>query len=185
MFSSRGSSQPRGWIHVFYVSCTGRQVLYHWCYPGSPSKWMSFTKGNILSDAVTRWGGLRRPEGRWPGTWASPLLLPDIWGISPWTQWAGPRATLRRTRGNVYCTLLPLQPVDKSSDSCLRGLPWCPWCRCWLGMLIYLQLKSAHKDLSVLIRRSVKWYCGENMGLGCLTDLKSNVGSGRLWLPDL
>lgn len=40
-------------------------------------------------------------------------------------------------------------------------------------MLIYLQLKSAHKDLSVLIRRSVKWYCGENMGLGCLTGLKS------------
>ena len=49
----------------------------------------------------------------------------------------------------------------------------------------YFQLKSAHKDLSMLIRRSVKWYCGENMGLGCLTGLKSNVGSGRLWLPDL
>ena len=28
--SSRGSSQPRDWTHVSLVSCTGRQVLYHW-----------------------------------------------------------------------------------------------------------------------------------------------------------
>ena len=27
--SSRGSSQPRDQIHVSYVSCIGRQVLYH------------------------------------------------------------------------------------------------------------------------------------------------------------
>ena len=26
---SRGSSQPRDWTHGSYVSCTGRQVLYH------------------------------------------------------------------------------------------------------------------------------------------------------------
>ena len=37
----------------------------------------------------------------------------------------------------------------------------------------------------MLIRRSVKWCCDENMGLGCLTDVKSNVGSDGLWLPDL
>ena len=30
MFSSRGSSQPRNRTHISYVSCTGRQVLYHW-----------------------------------------------------------------------------------------------------------------------------------------------------------
>ena len=29
MPSSRGSSQPRDRTHVSYVSCTGRQVLYH------------------------------------------------------------------------------------------------------------------------------------------------------------
>ena len=29
MPSFRGSSQPREWICVSYVSCTGRQVLYH------------------------------------------------------------------------------------------------------------------------------------------------------------
>ena len=28
--SSRGSSQSRDWTYVFYVSCIGRQALYHW-----------------------------------------------------------------------------------------------------------------------------------------------------------
>ena len=29
--SSRGSSQPRNWTHISYVSCIGRQILYHCC----------------------------------------------------------------------------------------------------------------------------------------------------------
>ena len=33
--SSRGSSQSRDQIHVSYVSCIGRQVLYHQCYLGN------------------------------------------------------------------------------------------------------------------------------------------------------
>ena len=36
MASSRGSSQPRDWTHVSYVSCPDRQNLYHWCHLGSP-----------------------------------------------------------------------------------------------------------------------------------------------------
>ena len=36
MLSSRGSSQPRDWTCVSYVSCIGRQILYLWCYLGSP-----------------------------------------------------------------------------------------------------------------------------------------------------
>ena len=36
MSSSRGSSRPRDPTHVSYISCTGRQVLYHWRHPGSP-----------------------------------------------------------------------------------------------------------------------------------------------------
>ena len=36
MPSSRGSSQPRDQTHVSYVSCTGRQVLYHWLHLESP-----------------------------------------------------------------------------------------------------------------------------------------------------
>ena len=33
---SRGSSQPRDQIHVSYVSCIDRLVLYLWCHLGSP-----------------------------------------------------------------------------------------------------------------------------------------------------
>ena len=33
---SRGSSQPRDQTQVFYVSCAGRQVVYHQCHLGSP-----------------------------------------------------------------------------------------------------------------------------------------------------
>ena len=32
----RGSSQPRDWTHVSYISCIGKQVLYHLCHLGSP-----------------------------------------------------------------------------------------------------------------------------------------------------
>ena len=35
--SSRGSSQPRDWTRVSYVSCTGWWVLYHTCHLESPS----------------------------------------------------------------------------------------------------------------------------------------------------
>ena len=31
-----GSSQPKNLTHVSYVSCTGRQVLYHLSHLGSP-----------------------------------------------------------------------------------------------------------------------------------------------------
>ena len=35
---SRGSFCARDWTHVSYVSCTGRQILYHWLHLGSPMK---------------------------------------------------------------------------------------------------------------------------------------------------
>ena len=35
MPSSRGSSHPRDWTHISYVSCIGRWVLYHQCHLGS------------------------------------------------------------------------------------------------------------------------------------------------------
>ena len=34
IFLSRGSSWPRDQIHVFYISCVGRQVLNHWHHLG-------------------------------------------------------------------------------------------------------------------------------------------------------
>ena len=38
MPSSRGSARSRGQTHVSYVSCIGRQVLYHSCHLGSQCK---------------------------------------------------------------------------------------------------------------------------------------------------
>ena len=34
--SSRGSSPPSDQTCVSYISCIGRQVLYHWCHLGRP-----------------------------------------------------------------------------------------------------------------------------------------------------
>ena len=47
---SRGSFWPRDWIHVFYISCTGRQILYHCvtCVAHIRGKTpISFNKANI------------------------------------------------------------------------------------------------------------------------------------------
>ena len=45
---SRGSALSRGWTPVSYVSCTGRLVLYHQCYLGSPlSPWISLYQNLI------------------------------------------------------------------------------------------------------------------------------------------
>ena len=40
MSSSRRSSQPRDRTQISYVSCIGRQVLYHYCHLGSPRSTM-------------------------------------------------------------------------------------------------------------------------------------------------
>ena len=39
MPSSRGSSQPRDQTCTSYISCIGRQVLYHWHHLGNPLWW--------------------------------------------------------------------------------------------------------------------------------------------------
>ena len=42
MPSSRGSSWPKDWTHISYVSYNGRQVLYHLRHLGSPGQKMYF-----------------------------------------------------------------------------------------------------------------------------------------------
>ena len=37
---SRGSSWPRDWSRVSYISCTGRQILYHWTTWEAPGGWL-------------------------------------------------------------------------------------------------------------------------------------------------
>ena len=42
--SSRGSSRSRHESHVFYVSCIGRCILYHWHHLESPIKYSTESK---------------------------------------------------------------------------------------------------------------------------------------------
>ena len=47
--SSRGSSHLRDLTHFSYVSCIGRQVLYHQCHLGSPNTgWVSYNLTQFL-----------------------------------------------------------------------------------------------------------------------------------------
>ena len=52
MSSSRASSRPRDWTHISYISCTGRQVLYHWHhlrdqqFPGISAEWRRTPEGS-------------------------------------------------------------------------------------------------------------------------------------------
>jgi len=53
--SSRGSSRPRDRTCVSYISCIGRQALYHMQHLGSPVEYYSALKRNeILLHATTR-----------------------------------------------------------------------------------------------------------------------------------
>ena len=52
MPSSKGSSWPRDRTCVSYVSCIGRQVLYHWCHLGSPVPTTEGTKSLPLSQWI-------------------------------------------------------------------------------------------------------------------------------------
>ena len=47
MPSSRGSSQPKDWACISYVSCTGRWVLYLMCHLGSPAVMLSPFQSNL------------------------------------------------------------------------------------------------------------------------------------------
>ena len=46
--SFRRSSQPRDQSHISYVSCIGRQVLYHYRHLGSPSNLLIPPKVSLL-----------------------------------------------------------------------------------------------------------------------------------------
>ena len=46
MCSSRASSQPRDGTLISYVSCAGRQVLYHSCHLGDPKSTVLNLKNN-------------------------------------------------------------------------------------------------------------------------------------------
>ena len=44
--SSRESSRPRDWTHIFYGSCIGRQILYHWATWEAQVPYIKWLKNN-------------------------------------------------------------------------------------------------------------------------------------------
>ena len=73
MPSCRGSSQPRDWTHVSYISCTGRWVLYH--HLGCP--WCKVGDCRMLKIWLIKSG--RR-------SWRRQMLL-QMWHPSIWKLW--------------------------------------------------------------------------------------------------
>ena len=57
--SSRGSSPARDWIRVFYVSCIGRQVLYHWLAPWKEPQKQRVNRKQVFSPRKLNWIQLR------------------------------------------------------------------------------------------------------------------------------
>ena len=64
MLSSRGSSRPREGTHTSYISCVGRQVLYHqhhlgglpWCLPNLSLGWKDpLVKGMATHSSILAW----------------------------------------------------------------------------------------------------------------------------------
>ena len=49
MPSSRASSQPRDQTHISYISCVGRQVLYHYHHLGNPLTFLSLSHNSWSS----------------------------------------------------------------------------------------------------------------------------------------
>ena len=62
MSSSRGSSWPRDWTSISYISCIGRWVLYHQCHQGSPCN-------------APKWVQSLAWEDPWRRKWQTPSVL--------------------------------------------------------------------------------------------------------------
>ena len=70
--SSRGSPQPRDRTRIFYISCIGRRVLYHWCHLVSPKQlYPNFKKRKRKKCKLSG----PKSECISPGDWYAP------WGI--------------------------------------------------------------------------------------------------------
>ena len=69
MPSSRESSQLRDGTHISYVSCVGRQVLYHWSHLGSPFRCIILviphnTPVDVITHILVAMGS-QKGRGRW------------------------------------------------------------------------------------------------------------------------
>ena len=85
IFSSRVSSQPRDQTHISSVSCTDRQMLYHWATWEAPSSevandkyWITSTRQVILSTWLLS-DSFMMGVKRWCENFMLILLSPTTW----------------------------------------------------------------------------------------------------------
>ena len=84
MPSSRGSSWPRDWIHISYVSCIGSRVLYHQHHLGSPLLLSVQFSHSVVSNSL-------RPHEPQHARLPYPLPTPGVHPNScPLSQWSHP-----------------------------------------------------------------------------------------------
>ena len=106
MPSFRGTSQPRDWTHVSYISCFGRWVLYHLCHLGSPRKSEdmpdSTLKCSFFRDRLLSWykSNLKWLSDSMMGR-ISEHQSPQILAISPQKRKPTLKWTLRNHRMNT------------------------------------------------------------------------------------
>ena len=106
MPSSRGSSWPRDWTCISYISCIGRQVLYHSHHLGSPLVPVSFYKSSTglpatsypvarFSNSLSKKLAVNFPKSKVPKwtfhihTTASALCVPRHFQDQIQTPWPG------------------------------------------------------------------------------------------------
>ena len=65
MPTSGGSSWPRVRAHISYVSCVGRQVLYHECHLGSPTNYTDIPKYGWMGSVTDPPPSFVNPKLRW------------------------------------------------------------------------------------------------------------------------
>ena len=88
---SRVSSQPRNRTHVSYISCLGRQVLYHQHHLGSPYAQIEHLL-RILRARVVIWQNSAQNMGRWAAEiwWEFRLVKsPRNSGLYAWSSLPG------------------------------------------------------------------------------------------------
>ena len=107
----RGSSRPRDWTHISWISCIGRWILYHQCHLGSPLNSNSSESENhsVVSDSLWHHGLYSPWSSPGKNTGVGSLLL--LQGIFPTQGW---------NPGLLHCRWILYQLSHKGSPIYIR-----------------------------------------------------------------
>ena len=149
--SPRGSSQPRDWTLVSYVSCIGRRVLYHQYHLGSP--YFCPFMANVSSHVSRRTSD---PQSTWAeqGHWMQTMTDPNRWSQH------GTFGLWDRTsvHHSVFKTDVPACCWTLWSASCMVDMPTIKSIIKWQRRIRYrtwLNSRSTQHCMSIWLR--VSW----------------------------